>query len=207
MYRYQGMDGIKTGYTEGPRHNLVRRVSDGNPASSAVCSAGEARESRDEKMAALLDQHLGRVSSPGRPMIAAARHPAWPTWRAYLAFPCPSCEVPSPGRSCRRIADGSYRPADGQPQWRGPRTRNHRRAAGEFTDFLRTDRGRRAQDARRGTIGWRAALLVRAPHTEAAGSAELSRRFVGFASREAATTACSILKKRSYDCVLLPDGG
>jgi D-alanyl-D-alanine carboxypeptidase (penicillin-binding protein 5/6) len=55
-----------------------------------------------------------------------------------------------------------------------------------------------------------AALKTASPYTEAVGKGAnrvFRARFVGFQSREAATSACDALRQRSYDCVLLPDRG
>ena len=53
-------------------------------------------------------------------------------------------------------------------------------------------------------------LAEASPYTEAGGEGAgtiYRARFVGFSSRDAAASACSALKKRSYDCVLLPSRG
>lgn len=131
MYRYQGMDGIKTGYTRASGYNLVSAVNDRNRRLIGVVLGGRSARSRDEKMAALLDQHLGRVSSPGRPMIAAASAPrladvaSLPGVSLSYVGTQPAVEL-SPQRrwpvSSRRI---------GQPRWR-PRVRHHRPAVGAF---------------------------------------------------------------------------
>lgn len=207
MYRYQGMDGIKTGYTRASGYNLVSAVNDRNRRLIGVVLGGRSARSRDEKMAALLDQHLGRVSSPGRPMIAAASAPRLadvaslpgvslsyvgtqpavePVAAAPLAGIVPA-DRPTP------VAAASTAPPAGG--WR-----------------IQISTAPTAEGARKMLVEAQsaggAALLGAAPHTETAGSGGAYRiGFAGFASREAAATACSILKKRSYDCVLLPDGG
>ncbi len=65
MYRYQGMDGIKTGYTNASGFNVVSAVQDGNRRVVGVVLGGRTARSRDDKMAALLDKYLGRTSSGG----------------------------------------------------------------------------------------------------------------------------------------------
>jgi D-alanyl-D-alanine carboxypeptidase (penicillin-binding protein 5/6) len=55
-----------------------------------------------------------------------------------------------------------------------------------------------------------AALKTASPYTEAVGKGAnkiYRARFIGFQSREAATSACDALRQRSYDCMLLPDRG
>jgi D-alanyl-D-alanine carboxypeptidase (penicillin-binding protein 5/6) len=66
MVRYQGMDGIKTGYTNASGFNLVSAVRDGNRRVVGVVLGGRTARSRDAQMAALLDKYLGRASSGGR---------------------------------------------------------------------------------------------------------------------------------------------
>ncbi len=208
MYRYQGMDGIKTGYTRASGYNLVSAVNDRNRRLIGVVLGGRSARSRDEKMAALLDQHLGRASSPGRPMIAAASAPRvaevaslpgvslsyvgtqQPAVEAVAAAPTEAI-VPADRPTAVAAAD-TKPPASG---WR-----------------IQISTAPTAEGARKLLVEAQsaggAALLGAAPHTETAGSGGAYRiGFVGFASHEAAATACNILKKRSYDCVLLPDGG
>ena len=55
-----------------------------------------------------------------------------------------------------------------------------------------------------------APLVSASPYTEAVGQGAnkiYRARFVGFASKDAAESACDALKQRSYDCMLLPDHG
>ena len=66
MYRYQGMDGIKTGYTNASGFNLVSAVRDGNRRVVGVVLGGRTARSRDAKMAGLLDRYLGRASGRRR---------------------------------------------------------------------------------------------------------------------------------------------
>ncbi|MBY6263022.1 D-alanyl-D-alanine carboxypeptidase [Azospirillum sp. 412522] len=62
MSRYEGMDGIKTGYTVASGFNLAASaVRDGRRLVGVVLG-GKSAVSRDDKMAALLDQAFGRPS-------------------------------------------------------------------------------------------------------------------------------------------------
>ncbi|MDD4616161.1 MAG: D-alanyl-D-alanine carboxypeptidase [Alphaproteobacteria bacterium] len=60
MDRYEGMDGIKTGYIRASGFNLVASVKRGNRRLLAVVFGGRSAASRDNKMAALLDQGFGK---------------------------------------------------------------------------------------------------------------------------------------------------
>ncbi|WP_018012199.1 D-alanyl-D-alanine carboxypeptidase family protein [Sinorhizobium medicae] len=203
MYRYQGMDGIKTGYTRASGYNLVSAVAEGKRRLIGVVLGGRSARSRDEKMAALLDQHLGRVSSPGRPMIASANAPR-------LA------DVASlPGVSLSYAGTKPAVEALAAPAAAAPTTVPAAVAAASAPSFsngwrIQLSTAPTAEGARKMLVEAQsaggAALLGGTPHSEAAGKA-YRVGFVGFVSREAAAIACDVLKKRSYDCVLLPDEG
>ena len=62
MYRYAGMDGIKTGYTNASGYNLVSAVKHGNRRVVGVVLGGRTARSRDAEMAALMDRHLSKAS-------------------------------------------------------------------------------------------------------------------------------------------------
>ena len=70
MYRYRGMDGIKTGYTNASGFNIVTAVNDGGRRVIGVVMGGRSAGARDAKMAALLN-----ASVP----TAMARRDAAPT--------------------------------------------------------------------------------------------------------------------------------
>ncbi|UFX02637.1 D-alanyl-D-alanine carboxypeptidase [Sinorhizobium medicae WSM1115] len=203
MYRYQGMDGIKTGYTRASGYNLVSAVAEGNRRLIGVVLGGRSARSRDEKMAALLDQHLGRVSSPGRPMIESANAPR-------LA------DVASlPGVSLSYAGTKPAVEALAAPAAAAPTTVPAAVAAASAPSFsngwrIQLSTAPTAEGARKMLVEAQsaggAALLGGTPHSEAAGKA-YRVGFVGFVSREAAAIACDVLKKRSYDCVLLPEEG
>ncbi|HWU60510.1 MAG TPA: D-alanyl-D-alanine carboxypeptidase family protein, partial [Ensifer sp.] len=55
MYRYHGMDGIKTGYTNASGFNIVTAVNDGGRRVIGVVMGGRTAGARDAKMAALLN--------------------------------------------------------------------------------------------------------------------------------------------------------
>ncbi|RVI01459.1 peptidase M15, partial [Sinorhizobium meliloti] len=207
MYRYQGMDGIKTGYTRASGYNLVSAVNDRNRRLIGVVLGGRSARSRDEKMAALLDQHLGRVSSPGRPMIAAA---SAPRLADVASLPGVSLSYVGTQPAVEPVAAAPMAgivPADRPTPVAAASTAPPAGGWRIQISTAPTAEGARKMLVEAQSAGG-AALLGAAPHTETEGSGGAYRiGFAGFASREAAATACSILKKRSYDCVLLPDGG
>ncbi|CAO3406022.1 D-alanyl-D-alanine carboxypeptidase (EC 3.4.16.4) [Azospirillum largimobile] len=62
MSRYEGMDGIKTGYTVASGFNLAASAVRDGRRLVGVVMGGKSAGSRDNKMAALLDQAFGRPS-------------------------------------------------------------------------------------------------------------------------------------------------
>lgn len=60
MYRYAGMDGVKTGYVDASGFNLVSAVNDNGRRFIGVVMGGKTARSRDAQMEALLDRALGR---------------------------------------------------------------------------------------------------------------------------------------------------
>ena len=66
LYRMEGIDGIKTGYTEASGFNLVSSLRrDGRHVVAAVMGGSSGRE-RDDHMIKLLGAHLGSASSGGK---------------------------------------------------------------------------------------------------------------------------------------------
>lgn len=66
MSRYPGMDGIKTGYIRASGFNLVASTVRGSTRLIAVVFGGRSALSRDNKMAALLDQSFAQLQN-GKP--------------------------------------------------------------------------------------------------------------------------------------------
>jgi D-alanyl-D-alanine carboxypeptidase (penicillin-binding protein 5/6) len=214
MYRYQGMDGIKTGYTRASGYNIVSAVSDGNRRVIGVVLGGRSAKSRDDKMAALLDQHLGRASSPtGGTMVAAVKSRA-PVEVATLPGVSLSYAgiTPAPGNAAASALAASTKtvvPADRPTALNEAATPPVANGWRIQISTASTEEGARKILIEAQSAGG-AALLGASPHTESAGSGDAGPYrvgFSGFASREAATTACNILKKHSYACTLLPDRG
>ncbi len=78
MSRYEGMDGIKTGYTVASGFNLAASATRDGRRLVGVVLGGKSAVSRDNRMAALLDQAFGKPSR-GREdgaLVASAERPA-----------------------------------------------------------------------------------------------------------------------------------
>lgn len=63
LFRIEGIDGIKTGYTEASGFNLVSSLRRDNRHLVAAVMGGSSGRSRDDHMAKLLAEHLGEAST------------------------------------------------------------------------------------------------------------------------------------------------
>lgn len=238
MYRYQGMDGIKTGYTNASGFNLVSAVRDGNRRVVGVVLGGRTARSRDDKMAGLLDKAMGRASSSGGARLVAsvnAREPvevASAADASDLPIPASAPRIEDVAPAAPEIARSELAPkalgylSDTVPQERPsaldavtPTARvgsaKPLASVASTGDWSIQISAAPSDDAARALLAQAkseggAALKSANPYTEAVGKGAnkvYRARFVGFESRDAATSACDALKKRSYDCMLLPDHG
>jgi D-alanyl-D-alanine carboxypeptidase len=77
MDRYDGMDGIKTGYIRASGFNLVASAKHGSVRLIGVIFGGHSTLARDNRMAQLLDQSFARVQRENaEPVAASAVRPA-----------------------------------------------------------------------------------------------------------------------------------
>jgi D-alanyl-D-alanine carboxypeptidase (penicillin-binding protein 5/6) len=240
MYRYQGMDGIKTGYTNASGFNLVSAVKDGNRRVVGVVLGGRTARSRDDKMAALLDKAMGRASSSGGARLVASVNSREPV---EVASAADASDLPVPASAPRvedvapvaapEIARSELAPkalgylSDTVPQERpsaldavtpASRLAASAKPLGAIAstgDWQIQISAAPSEDAARALLAQAkseggAALKTASPVTESVGKGAnkvYRARFVGFESRDAATSACDALKKRSYDCMLLGERG
>ncbi|MBW9115777.1 D-alanyl-D-alanine carboxypeptidase [Rhizobium cauense] len=226
MYRYQGMDGIKTGYTNASGFNLVSAVRDGNRRVVGVVLGGRTARSRDDKMAGLLDKYLGRASSSGGAKLVASNNARQ---SVEVASAADDSDMPIPENAPRTselspkalgyLSDATVpmeRPSAlaeianvGKPAAKAAGAPS---ASGDWQIQISaapSDDAARALLAQAKAEGG-PALKKALPFTEAVGNGANTvyrARFIGFPSREAATSACDALRKRSYDCMLLPEHG
>jgi serine-type D-Ala-D-Ala carboxypeptidase (penicillin-binding protein 5/6) len=70
MYRYKGMDGIKTGYTNASGFNLVSAVESNGRRVVGVIMGGRTAASRDKLMEKLIDANI-KKASPGTQLVAS----------------------------------------------------------------------------------------------------------------------------------------
>ncbi|MGR9169299.1 D-alanyl-D-alanine carboxypeptidase family protein [Rhizobium sp. KDH_Rht_773_N] len=226
MYRYQGMDGIKTGYTNASGFNIVSAVRDGNRRLVGVVLGGRTARARDAKMAGLLDRYMGRASSGSAGLTASVNAKQ----QVEVASAADDADVPVPANA-PRLADDAAAPAPkalgfadgGVVPLERPAAMDEIMNAGKTAKAPAGKAGgwqiqisaAPSADAARALLAQAqseagAPLLSASPYTEAVGkgaNAVYRARFVGFQSKEDATSACDALRKRSYDCMLLPNQG
>jgi len=226
MYRYEGMDGIKTGYTNASGFNIVSAVKDGNRRVVGVVLGGRTARSRDAKMAALFDRYMGRASSGGARLTASINEKQ----QVEVASAADDADAPVPA-SAPRVADEPAAPAPKALGYANDGVIPLERPAA-MDEIINAGKAPKAPVGKAG--GWQiqisaapsadaarallaqaqseagAPLVSASPYTEAVGkgaNAVYRARFVGFQSKEDATSACDALRKRSYDCMLLPNQG
>lgn len=95
METYKGMDGMKTGYVAASGFNLVASAVRGEKRLIGVVFGGRTTVSRNNHMAALLDQGFDRTGSGGDLLIASARQNG--VSEKFAVYEKPS-SVPVPGR-------------------------------------------------------------------------------------------------------------
>ncbi|MBA8903521.1 D-alanyl-D-alanine carboxypeptidase [Phyllobacterium sp. P30BS-XVII] len=206
MYRYAGVDGIKTGYTDAAGFNLVSSFTDRNRHIVGVVLGGKTGRSRDDRMAQLLDQYMPMASDGAKRSrdLVAGNAVAETNPVVASAIPVPRAADRSavvaqrkPGiaelidESKIEQGDGGLEPLKTPAQW------NIQIGAVD----TRADANR--------LLG-RADKLVHAILPGAKGyiepaskrGAQLYRvRFGGFSDAQAASAACSELKRRSFACI------
>ncbi|NRQ13873.1 D-alanyl-D-alanine carboxypeptidase family protein [Ensifer sesbaniae] len=222
MYRYEGMDGIKTGYTNASGFNIVSAVKDGNRRVVGVVLGGRTARSRDAKMAALLDRHVGKAAKGGRQLVASARG-GKPVESAVDVASVATAEAPMPYAAPQRAKQDSVAALIAATSATAiPAERPTEVAEIENTAATPVSGGWQIQISAAPSAEAARMLLAQArseagaplagatPYTEAVGkgaNAVYRARFVGFSSRDAAAAACDALKQRSYDCMMLPSRG
>lgn len=194
MYRYRGMDGIKTGFTNASGFNIVTAVNRNGKHVIGVLMGGRTSRSRDSRMAKLLDAAMPRASStrkrhhkPVSQLVAKLDKVPVPASRPYK-IPAPvNTETPD-----RELTTGSIPNSGWQIQIAAVEGRD---AAQSMLE--------KAQASARSRLGGAKPFTERV----AADSSIYRARFVGFDSRHEANAACRALEARSFDCLVLSSDG
>ncbi len=195
MYRYKGMDGIKTGFINASGFNIVTAVNDSGKHVVGVVLGGKTARSRDDRMAALLDEAMPAASVRSGTKIARAS--------TKSDFDLPQSDIPLPIAAVK--ADEAAPISDEVTN--SIATRDVIERSGWQIQIAATDSDRAAQYLlAKAQMEALAGYNQISPYTEAikSKSATLYRaRFTGFASRSSAVSACTALKNYSYSCLVL----
>lgn len=202
-----GVDGIKTGYISASGFNLVTSVHRDNRYVVAVVMGGNSAASRDAHMRDLIETYLPRASTGPRTAPLVVASPA-----DLIPVPLPR---PNPSRT-DPIVTAAIQPAAAQmlppapvPQAPVPAPVPVAQAQGDFDPGWVIQLGAlpseaaavaRLEEARSLEV---ALLANAAPYTETVtvgGTVYHRARFSGFATAEAAQSACTRFQSHGIDC-------
>ncbi|MQY49824.1 peptidase M15 [Rhizobiales bacterium RZME27] len=236
MYRYAGMDGVKTGYVNASGFNLVSAVNENGRRIIGVVMGGKTARSRDAQMEALLDRALGREA-----LVAGAetKRPAAGVAAALDNVPMPfrnpsSNETVAQTKLANRQASslpGVTRSASVPALALGETSRSAAQdgiagivpSAPGAAVVSADPKGWRVQIAAAGNRSTASRLLTRAQAilsdhfgsvaplineaTNSSGSAMYRAQLIGFGDRKGAMEACSALQQYSVECFVLQGSG
>jgi D-alanyl-D-alanine carboxypeptidase len=224
MYRYPGMDGVKTGYIKASGFNIASAVTIDGRRVIGVVMGGKTARARDDRMAALLDQYVpsNRLSVDGA-LVAAQEQKQTAEQPAPLAFAtAPRKQITmNPGSAAGQPARASIAnlyaaPSQGVPPKNLP-LQNPQVAAVAPVAPQAQDSLWRVQIAAGITKASAVNMIDKAisllsgfnsvsPLIEAAtynGKQAYNARLAGFADRETATRACTVLQAKSMNCFVV----
>ncbi len=230
MYRYEGMDGIKTGYTNASGFNLVSAVRQGNRRVIGVVMGGATARGRDALMASLLDRYVPKASSVSSSRLLASVGGSKVAKQVEVASASDDVTVdvdaqttatttPAPARKRTEVVPMAFAaasnvtvPMDRPAAMDEILVANKPAAGGSWqVQIAATPTAQAAKDLLSEAKSKAGNALANAsPYTEAVGkggNTVYRARFVGFASRDDASSACSALKRKDFDCMLLPSKG
>lgn len=234
MYRYKGMDGIKTGYTNASGFNLVSAVEHNGRRVIGVVMGGRTAASRDKIMERLIDANIRKASSGQQLLVSRSTGVQMDIARLGDEIPVPASRqsalsavqgmagatgtsasdtaaayAPSATASAELVASPATRFAPVDPQHTA-------------STSVATDRKWQIQIAAATSAQAAMDLLSQArekvgsplqnldTYTEMVtrnGVTFYRARFTGFETKEEARIACDKLVRQRYDCVLMPARG
>lgn len=205
MYRYGGVDGIKTGYTDASGYNLVSSLNaDGHHLIGVVLGGATAR-SRDDKMAALLTKY-----SKASGAVARAEEEDEDDQPDAKPMTVASTSVPK-AHSAKIRGKGKRGDAVELEQGDGGEPLE-KAEAGRWKVQAGTSATRDGANALKDKV----ATVLKSSNPKARGEVVRSGkgkqqifkvRFAGFASSADANKACSALKKKKLDCLAIAAQG
>lgn len=217
MYRYPGMDGVKTGFTNASGYNIASAVTIDGRRVIGVVMGGKTARKRDDQMAALLDRYVpgnNNAASGGLVAYETQKRPAEDTMPLAFATPSPRKEI-TLGVTPKTALANLY----ATPQATVPNTAPSRTASSQaVTPPQPAGSVWRIQIAAAASRDQASALLEKAvpvlaqgygrvtPSVEsyADGGRQIFRaRFVGFADGDSAARACSALQAKAITCFVV----
>lgn len=207
MYRYAGVDGLKTGYTDDSGFNLVSSLAENNRRIIGVVLGGTTGRSRDDKMADLLAQYSPLASGSkdySNAVVASNRSKGLENPAIVTAVPIPQfAQRPAyPVQSAATVAalideslieqgDGGVMPLVTATKWNiqigaAPTRAGADRLLGKADDIVQS-----LLPTAKGYIE---------PSTKS-GKPVYRVRFGGFGDARAAKGACAELKRHALACI------
>ncbi|NLR95263.1 D-alanyl-D-alanine carboxypeptidase [Rhizobium sp. P38BS-XIX] len=227
MYRYEGMDGIKTGYTNASGFNIVSAVRSGNRRVIGVVMGGATARGRDALMASLLDRYVSKASSVSTSRLVASIGSVGKGKQVEVASASDDVAVDVDTQTTATTASRKRPevvplafaassnvtvPMDRPVAMDEIMNAGKPVAGGGWqVQIAATPSAQAAKDllsiakSKAGN-----ALANASPYTEPYGKGNNTlyrARFVGFSTRDDATSACAALKRKEFDCMLLPNKG
>lgn len=205
MYRYKGMDGIKTGFTNASGFNIVTAVNDKGRHVVGVVLGGKTARSRDNRMAALLDAAMPKATTGNGVALAQSNR------KPGITLPKVNIPIPMPAdrQENVQIASSDDGVADIIQAFASEEV-TAERSPWEVQIAATDSRDSALALLSEAQTGISGRFEHIAPHTEAItnGAATLYRaRFTGFDARSAAASACKELRARSYECMVVQNNG
>ncbi|WP_417667387.1 serine hydrolase [Roseibium sp.] len=197
MYRYDGMDGLKTGFTDPSGYNLASSAVRGGRRLVGVVLGAKSGADRANKMEAMMNSAFGGAAADApvmalasiRPSIAPRQLTGAKEAAAILAV----APKPSPGKENSHTASAAGRTATVRSDWEVQVAAVERQEAAIAV----------LNDART-ALGNRFAEVFPVTQTISRDNMTLIRaRLTGFNSKAAANEACQLLKAQSKSCFVV----
>jgi D-alanyl-D-alanine carboxypeptidase (penicillin-binding protein 5/6) len=235
MYRYKGMDGIKTGYTNASGFNLVSAVEHDGRRVIGVVLGGRTAASRDKIMERLIDANIKKASSGHQLLVSRSTGVQMDLARLGDEVPVPASRqsalaavqgmagatgVSTPGTasayaastvsSAELVANPATRfaPVDPQQTASAPQISAKRHWQIQIAAATSAQAAMDLLSQARQKVG--SPLQDLDTYTEMVtrnGTTFYRARFTGFETKEEARAACDKLVRQRYDCVLMPARG
>lgn len=207
--RFEGVDGIKTGYTRASGFNLLSSVKRQDKHVVAVVLGGTSSHSRDLRMKSLVADNMMRATSGTRtaPMLAEMKPLQEKTSKAIAKLSPPTPMEQTVAMVSQSAPMPQEKPSSKPLQMNKPIL--SAKPKGEFSiqigAFPVEASAKEALNLAKNQVR---ALADFDPYTEEVqrGSGSLVRaRFAGFVDKAQAEKACSSLKKQDFACIAVPN--